>query len=126
MFFFFNKEQRELLEKIDSDLEEVIKSVHFSTQKLSSMQTSDKQALVAFIEEASRNKLIKEITVYNKEKQAVASSNPQKIGVKYHLTGKERIIREEFGASIPATKERIQYVINVPIIRDGKPIGGTY
>ena len=121
MVYFFNESQRQLLDKIDKDFENVIKSVHYSTQRLSSEKSADRQELTSFIEGATRNKSVNEITVVNKDEQVVASSNPKNIGAKRSVTGKETIIREQFGAE--DTKGHNRYVINIPIIRDGKPIG---
>jgi signal transduction histidine kinase len=122
MFYFFDVSQRQLLEKIDKDLENVTKSVHFSTQKLATENSTEKEQLTSFIEEATRNKSVKEITVVNRDNQVVASSNPKKVGLKRSLTGQEMIIKEEFGAEDDSAKHN-RYVINIPIIRDGKPIG---
>jgi signal transduction histidine kinase len=122
MFFFFNRVELRLLERIDKDLEQVIKSVHYSTVRLSSEKSTDQRQLSSFIQEATRNKSVQEITIINKDEQVVASSNPKNIGSKRKVTGREMIVREEFG-SVTDTKDQNRYVINIPIIRDGKPIG---
>lgn len=121
--YFFNQSQRQLLEKIDKDLENVIRSVHFSTQRLSTDKSPDNAMLMKFIQDASRNTSVKEITIVNKDEQVVASSNPKNIGAKRSLTGREMIIREEFGDERDDPKRHNRYIINVPIIRDGKAIG---
>lgn len=121
--YFFNQSQEQLLDKIDKDLENVIRSVHFSTQLLASDKSPDNQMLTSFIKDASRNASVKEISIVNKDQQVVASSNPKNIGAKRSLTGKEMIIREEFGDQHDDPKRHNRYVINVPIIRDGKAIG---
>lgn len=121
--YFFNQSQNQLLEKIDKDLENVIRSVHFSTQRLASEKSADKQMLASFIQDAERNSSVKEISIVNKDQQVVASSNPKNIGAKRTVTGKEMIIREEFGDEHNDPKRHNRYVINIPIIRDGKAIG---
>ena len=121
MFYFFNRVERRLLERIDKDLEQVIKSVHYSTARLSSKKSADQSQLSSFIQEATRNKSVREITIINKDEQVVASSNPKNIGSKRRVTGREMIVREEFGSL--DSKDQNRYVINIPIVRDGKPIG---
>jgi signal transduction histidine kinase len=121
--YFFNQSQQQLLEKIDKDLVNVIRSVHFSTQRLSSDKSPDKQMLTAFIQDATRNASVKEISIVNKDSKVVASSNPKNIGAQRSVTGKEMIIREQFGDEGNDPKHHNRYVINIPIIRDGNTIG---
>jgi signal transduction histidine kinase len=121
-FYFFNRVEHRLLDRIDKDFEQVIKSVHFSTARLSSEKSADQNVLSSFIQEATQNKSVREITIINKDEQVVASSNPKNIGSKRRVTGREMIVREEFG-SVSDSKNQNRYVINIPIIRDGKPIG---
>jgi nitrogen fixation/metabolism regulation signal transduction histidine kinase len=121
--YFFNQSQQQLLDKIDKDLDKVLRSVQFSTQLLAGDKSPDIQMLTSLIKDAAKNSSVKEISIVNKDQKVVASSNPKNIGAKRALTGKEMIIREEFGDQLDDPQRHNRYVINVPIIRDGKPIG---
>jgi len=122
MFFFYMKAQEELVSAFDADLKKIINSVHFSTQHFSEKRGADAEALSRFIEEARHNKGVKEVSVISSQEQVVASSNPKKIGQPATITGKEILVREEFG-SRDSSHKATRYDISVPIMHEKKVIG---
>jgi signal transduction histidine kinase len=122
MVAFTLQSERHIVERIEKNLQNIVKSVHFSTQKLSAEGSSDRDALEAFMLEATQNKAVKEIIIVNADQQVVASTNVEKLGKHQKLTGHEMIIREQFGVA-DSQGQHDQYIVNIPIQREGKVIG---
>lgn len=125
VIFFGNLKERETLEaQFASGLQKVGETVHFSTQRLSKERGIDKIQLENFIEEATKNKSLKEISVVNSSEEVVASSNPKKIGMRHSITGSEIVVREELGK--PGVNENhghFHYDVKIPLLRNNKVIG---
>lgn len=116
------KVQKELVSDIESEMQDIVKTVHFSSQQFSGGQGGDNETLTRFIEEAKKNKSVKEVSVISSQSQVVASSNPTKIGKSKTLSGKEIIVREEFGTR-DSSSNHTRYEVNIPIMRGRNVIG---
>ncbi len=111
--------QRNLLNEVTSDIETVMRVVHFSTAQLSSGKPYDREALDRFILEASRHRAISEISVVGRNLEVVASSNPSKIGRKQQELLKEAMVKEKMESSDSIS----HYELTVPIMREQQVIG---
>jgi nitrogen fixation/metabolism regulation signal transduction histidine kinase len=114
--------ERELVEGITKDLENLVRTVHFSTQKLSSMRGPDREKLERFIEETKRSIAVKEVSVVSRAEEVVASSNPKKVGQRHALTGREIFVRARLGEKEPRDRH-IRYEVRIPLIRNDRVIG---
>lgn len=126
MAFFNYRSAKRLLGKVETDLQEIVNTVHFSTRKLSSEKGPDREFLEKFIEEFKAKKGVKEVSIVSSRHEVIASSNPKRIGRKEQsLSGKEIVVREEFGAtdSVRESGRRIRYEVRMPLIRDDRVIG---
>jgi nitrogen fixation/metabolism regulation signal transduction histidine kinase len=122
VLFIDIRTERQLLEGVQKDLETFVQTVHFSIQRLSAEEGPDREALEQFIEEAKRNKGVREVSVVSSAEEVVASSNPKKLGEHRALTGQEIIVREQFGDAGPAD-HRIRYEVKIPLVRNDRVIG---
>jgi signal transduction histidine kinase len=122
MFFFSLESEKKLAAQIESDLENIIKPVQFTTDRLSAEKSADREALTRMIEEASKMKAVHEVNIVNSTHEVVASSNPQKVGRPFKVSGKEMVIHGQLGTADSSGKHA-RYIINIPIMREGKPIG---
>jgi methyl-accepting chemotaxis protein len=119
---FSLRTQKELVSDIEADVQDIIKTVHFSSQQFSGGKGADYETLTRFIEEFKKNKSVKEVSVVSSQEEVVASSNPTKIGKVKPLTGKEILVRTEFGEPDPS-RTGTRYEVNVPIMRGKDVIG---
>ncbi|MDD5675912.1 MAG: HAMP domain-containing protein, partial [Chitinivibrionales bacterium] len=122
MFVYTIQSQKKLLAEVDDSINDVLKTRGFSTSRLADAKGTDREVLEKFIQDRMDNKAVREVSVVSSHKQIVASSNPRKIGEHRDLSGKEMVIREEFGVP-DSLHHYIPYQINVPIMRDNKVIG---
>lgn len=122
MFYFSRQLEKELVDAIEADLQNVLRSVHFSSDKLTNAKSADREALLEFIDEAKKNKGVKDISVISSNAEVVASSDPKKLGKKEKLIGKEMVVREQFGLS-DSSGRHSRYDVKIPIMRDQKVIG---
>jgi nitrogen fixation/metabolism regulation signal transduction histidine kinase len=114
--------ERSLVEEVEKDLEEVGRTVHFSTQKLSAERGPDRETLERFIEEVKSKKGVREVSVVGSTHEIIASSNPNKVGQHRELTGQEIVVREQLGEE-DTTGHYIHYQVKVPLIRNDQVIG---
>ena len=122
MLLFSLHSQRVMVMSISSDLQNILQTVHFSSQEISTEHAPDRDALSRVIEEAKSNPAVKEVSIVSSNQEVVASSNPAKIGKRKTITGKEIIVREQFGVSDSSGKH-LRYEVTTPIVRDKKVIG---
>jgi len=114
--------EHRLVDSVDRDLMNIINTIHFSSQKLSAEVGPDREALVKFIEEAKRNKAVREISVIGSTHEIIASSNPANVGQVRSLAGQAIIVAEGMGSKNPAG-HMITYDIRVPLFRMDKVVG---
>jgi len=116
--------QRKIVTTAEKDLQNIIHSVHFSTQKLSSEQSTDLKFLSQFIRDAKENNAVQEITIVGSTNKVVASSNPGKVGRKQQVRDRMQgvMVHEQFG-QIDSLGPHNRYEVAIPIKRDNKLIG---
>ncbi len=123
MAFFNYQNAKRLLGEVETNLQEIVNTVHFSTRKLSTEKGPDREYLEKFIEEFKGKKGVKEVSIVSNHQEVIASSNPKRIGHQERaLSGKEIVVQEQFG--IPDSGiHRIRYEVRMPLIRDDRVIG---
>jgi signal transduction histidine kinase len=122
MLFFSLRLERRIINQVESDIRNIVHTVHVSNQKLSAQKGPDREALEKFIQEIKGNKAVKEVSIVSSTQQIVASSNPKKVGQHRALDGKEVIVQEQFGIE-DSTGRHNRYDVRIPIKRDNKIIG---
>jgi nitrogen fixation/metabolism regulation signal transduction histidine kinase len=122
MLFFTIRSERKIIGQVETDVRNIVHTVHVSNQKLSAQQGPDREALEKFIEELKGNKAVREVSIVSSSRQIVASSNPKKVGQHRELDGKEVIVQEQFGIEDSAGRHN-RYDVRIPIKRDNKIIG---
>src|SRR4051812_25459938 len=126
MAFFSFQNAKRLLGEVESDMQDIVNTVHFSTRKLSTEKGPDREFLEKFIEEFKAKKGVKEVSIVSNRHEVIASSNPKRIGRKDQgLSGKEIVVQEEFGVpdSSRDGSHRLRYEVRMPLIRDDRIIG---
>jgi two-component system, sporulation sensor kinase E len=123
LLYYTLQSERRIITQLDSDIQNIVHTVHYSTQKLSSKKNSDSEALERFIEEMKKNKSVREVSVVNSSEKIVASSNPTKVGQTGKLSGKEIVVKAQYGIEDSAGRHIRYDFVEVPIIRDNKVIG---
>jgi signal transduction histidine kinase len=122
MIFFLVDSQRMVVQTVSKDVQNILQSVHFSSQDISAERSADREALTRIIEDAKSNPSVKEVSIVSSSEKVVASSNPAKIGKRKTITGKEIIVRARFGVS-DSSGQHPRYEVTMPIVRDKKVIG---
>jgi signal transduction histidine kinase len=122
MLFFSIRSERKIIDLVETDLKNIVHTVHVSNQKLSAQKGPDREALERFIAEIKGNKAVKEVSIVSSTQQIVASSNPKKVGQHRSLDGKEIIVQELLGIE-DSTGKHNRYDVRIPIKRDNKIIG---
>jgi len=115
--------ERRIIFQLENDIQNIVHTVHYSTQKLNTKKGSDTEALEHFIADIKTNKSIHEVSVVNSSQQIIASSNPKKIGQAGKPSGKEIVVKAQFGVEDSAGRHMRYDFVQVPIIRDNKVIG---
>ena len=111
-----------LIDETERNINQVVQTIHSSTQKLSAEKGADLDELMRFIQDAKANRGVKEVSVIGSNEQVVASSNPSKVGQRRDFPGREIVVREQFGVR-DSSGHHIHYIIRVPLLRDGHVIG---
>jgi signal transduction histidine kinase len=114
--------QKVVVQTVSKDLQDILQTVHFSSQEISAENAPDREVLSRIIEDAKSNPAVKEVSIVSSNQEVVASSNPAKIGKHKTITGKEIIVRERFGVS-DSTGRHLRYEVTTPIVRNKKVIG---
>lgn len=123
MAFFSYQNAKRLLSEVETNLQQIVNTVHFSTRKLSSEKGPDREFLEKFIEEFKGKKGVKEVSIVSNHQEVIASSNPKRIGHQERgLSGKEIVVQEQFGVPDSGSR-RIRYEVRMPLIRDDRVIG---
>jgi signal transduction histidine kinase len=122
MLFFTIQSEQHIINQVESDLRNIVHTVHVSTQNLSTQNSPDREALETFIKEVKDNKAVREVSVINSTQQIIASSNPKKIGMFRPLDGKEVIVKEQLGLA-DSLGPHNRYDIRIPIWRNNRIIG---
>jgi len=122
MLLFYTEMKIAVVNSLQDAIEDVVHSVHYSTQKLSAEKAPDKEFLEDFIKNAKKNGAVNEISVVGSDNRIVASSNPRKVGKKRTVTDQITVVREEFGNQDSLGKHD-HYRILVPIERGNKVVG---
>jgi signal transduction histidine kinase len=107
---------------IDNDLQNIVHLVHYSTQKISTEKYPDKDSLQDFINTITKNPSVSEVSVINKERKVVASSNPKKVGRLHPLNNDFVIVKEELGYDKKSETHR-EYSVMIPVLRDNNVAG---
>jgi len=124
MLFFTIQFERLIVRQFESDIQNIVHSVHYSTQKLATRKGPDSESLERFIEEVKSNTSVREVSVVGSTQKIVASSNPNKIGQKSKLlSGKEIIVKAQYGAEDSSGRPVRYDFVQVPIIQNNKVIG---
>jgi signal transduction histidine kinase len=124
MLFFTMQFENSIVKLFEDDIQDIVHTVHYSTQKLTSKKGPDTEALERFIEEVKNNTSAREVSVVGSSQKIIASSNPKKVGQKGSLlSGKEIIVRAQYGAEDSGGRPVRHDFVQVPIIRDNKVIG---
>jgi signal transduction histidine kinase len=116
------KLQGSFVQAIDTDLENIVHMVHYSTQKITTEKYPDKDSLQDFINAITKNPSVREVSVINKERKVVASSNPKKVGKTHPLNKDFTIVKEELGYDKKSEKHR-EYSVMIPVFRDNNVAG---
>jgi len=112
-----------IVDQVETDLRNIVHTVHVSNQKISAMKGPDRDSLETFIKEVKGIKAVKEVSIVNSTQEIVASSNPRKVGQRRALDGKEFVVQERLG-NIDSTGRHIELDdVRIPIKRDNKIIG---
>jgi signal transduction histidine kinase len=114
--------QRRIIDSVEQDLQNITKTVHFSTSLLSSGNGADRQQLSSFIDELKSNRSVKEVSVVNNQQEIVGSSNPSKIGKHHQIAGNQLIVREQLGNK-DKSGFHSQYQVTIPLVKDGQVVG---
>ena len=114
--------QRQIIDLVEQDLQNITKTVHFSTNLLSSGNGADRRQLGAFIDELKSNRSVKEVSVINNQQEIVGSSNPNKIGKRHQIASKQLIVSEQLGNK-DKSGFHSQYQVTIPLIKDGQVVG---
>jgi len=122
MLFFTIQSEKRIINQVESDLRNIVHTVHVSTQNLSTKNNADREALEAFIKDVKNNKAVREVSIINSTQQIIASSNPTKIGQFRTLDGKGVIVNEQLGLA-DSLGPHNRYNIRIPIVRNNKIIG---
>jgi signal transduction histidine kinase len=122
MLFFTIRSERRIIGQVETDLRNIVHTVHVSNQKLSAQKGPDREELEKFIQELKGNKAVSEVSIVSSSHEIVASSNPKKVGQHRELDGKEVIVQEQFGIE-DSTGRHNRYDVRIPIKRDNKIIG---
>jgi signal transduction histidine kinase len=122
MIFFLADSQKTVVQTVSKDLQNILQSVHFSSQDISAERSADREALTRIIEDAKSNPSVKEVSIVSSSEKVVASSNPARIGKRKNITGKEIIVRARFGVG-DSSGAHPRYEVTMPIVRDKKVIG---
>lgn len=122
MLFFYYEMKRAVITSVQDDIQNVVHSVHYSTQKLSSEKSPDKVFLENFIKGAKQSGGVQEISIVGSDQRIVASSNPRKVGKQHPINNQIVVVREMFGAE-DSSSNHVHYQITVPIERDKKVVG---
>ena len=80
MLFFTIQFEHLIIRQFESDIQDIVHTVHYSTQKLAARKGPDTEALEKFIEEVKSNTSVREVSVVGSSQKIVASSNPKKVG----------------------------------------------
>jgi|WetSurMetagenome_2_1015567.scaffolds.fasta_scaffold00334_21 signal transduction histidine kinase len=124
MLFFTIQFERHIVKQFESDIQEIVHTVHYSTQRLATRNGRDSEALERFIEEIKSNTRVHEVSVVGSTQKIVASSNPKKVGQKSNLlSGREIIVKAQYGVEDSGGRPVRYDFVQVPIIRDNKVIG---
>ena len=124
MLFFTIQFEHLIIRQFESDIQDIVHTVHYSTQKLAARKGPDTEALEKFIEEVKSNTSVREVSVVGSSQKIVASSNPKKVGQKSNLlSGKEIIVKAQYGAEDSAGRPVRYDFVQVPIIQNNKVIG---
>jgi signal transduction histidine kinase len=124
MLFFTIQFERHIIRQFESDIQDIVHTVHYSTQKLATRKGRDFEALERFIEEMKNDTRVREVSVVGSSEKIVASTNPKKVGQQSSLlSGKEIIVRAQYGAEDSGGRPVRYDFVQVPIIRDNKVIG---
>jgi signal transduction histidine kinase len=115
--------ERRIINQLENDIQNIVHTVHYSSQKLSSKKDADTDVLERFIEDIKLNKSVREVSVVGSSEKIVASSNPQKVGKHSRLSGKEIVLKAQFGSEDSAGRHIRYDFVEIPIIRDNKVIG---
>lgn len=123
MLFLTMRAEKKLIDEVEKDLQDFVRTVHFSTRKLSMERGPDREALERFIEEAKKNKAVREVSVVGSTQEVIASSNPKKVGERREgLSGQEIVVREQFGEK-ESSGQKKRYEVRIPLIRNDRVIG---
>jgi signal transduction histidine kinase len=122
MLLFTIRSERRIIGQVETDLRNIVHTVHVSNQKLSAQKGPDREELEKFIQELKGNKAVSEVSIVSSSHEIVASSNPKKVGQHRELDGKEVIVQEQFGIEDSAGRHN-RYDVRIPIKRDNKIIG---
>jgi signal transduction histidine kinase len=122
LFLFYNQIKHEITVAVQQDLENVIHSVHYSSQKLSNEKMPDQSFLKTFIDSVKNNSKIQEISIVGNNNQIVASSNPHKVGKHQLVNDQIVVVKEIFGREDSIGKHE-RYQVTIPIEREKKLVG---
>ncbi len=122
VWFLNLRAEKELVARLQNNLNDIVRTVHLSSQKLSSAQGTDRLALENFIRELKAKKGVREVSVVGSSQEVIASSNPKKLGQRRELTGQEIVVKEQFGVR-DSSGHFTHYEVKVPLLREGRIIG---
>jgi signal transduction histidine kinase len=122
LFLFYNQIKHEITAAVQQDLENVIHSVHYSSQKLSNEKMPDQSFLKTFIDSVKINSKIQEVSIVGNNNQIVASSNPHKVG-KHQLVNDQIVVVKEIFGREDSTGKHERYQVTIPIERGNKLVG---
>jgi signal transduction histidine kinase len=124
MLFFTIQFEHIIVRQFETEIRDIVHTVHYSTQRLATRKGPDSEALERFIEEVKSNTSVREVSVVGSSQKIVASSNPKKLGQKSNLlSGKEIIVKAQYGAEDSAGRPVRYDFVQVPIVQNNKVIG---
>ncbi|MGA1845361.1 MAG: ATP-binding protein [bacterium] len=121
----YSRSERELLEKVSEDIEDITKAINISVEELT-YKGEGTDRLKSYVE-ALRKKGIQEITILDDTSEIIASSDPAKIGKKTDLGKKGKAKRDfmimaRLGEQDTEGDQRVSNVI-MPVHIKGENIG---
>jgi signal transduction histidine kinase len=124
ILFYTMQFETRIVKQFEDDIQDIVHTVHYSTQKLTAKKGPDTEALERFIQEVKSNTSVREVSVVGSSQKIVASSNPKKVGQKGGLlSGKEIVVKAQYGTEDSSGRPVRHDFVQVPIVRDNKVIG---
>lgn len=120
------RSEREFIRKVEENIGDLSTAIKISVEELTSTERTDEARLADYVGRL-KNKGVKEISIISNEKEVIASSNPNRVGVKIEPRvdpkHKDLFITAKLGEEPGEPGPRREYNLLVPIVVDGERMG---